>query len=312
MSVYNTLSSYGADKTSIWNSLTPSEQRYYSVLIPKLADEGFIAPKLASVEPLQSALSSSVSGEVASLAKNNPNLFGEMYSQLSGADQVRVDSVLADTYEHDALSGVGLDSLNNSKFGSGYTISPEGNITSDYIQSKMMSPVSNDMVESAMIHADIAENPSKYSYASEYSAIDKDNGLLPEYDFGPSISKSSVVGRPGGVGNYATLTNPDGSTIGVSESAYSAMEDTAAPGYKLEVNKTLGEESSTDGITGAEWGELGLGVGQLGLGVMSYLENQKTADKQRKLLDQQIKNNREEMAHRKKARAAATSAFANA
>jgi len=39
------------------------------------------------------------------------------------------------------------------------------------------------------------------------------------------------------------------------------------------------------------WGGLGLGIGQLGLGVMSYLDNKKTADKQRALLGQQYVNN---------------------
>ena len=46
-----------------------------------------------------------------------------------------------------------------------------------------------------------------------------------------------------------------------------------------------------------DWGMTGmsgvaLGAGQLGLGVMSYLENSKTADKQRALMDQQIANNK--------------------
>ena len=39
------------------------------------------------------------------------------------------------------------------------------------------------------------------------------------------------------------------------------------------------------------YGGVALGAGQLGLGVMSYLENSKTADKQRELMDQQISNN---------------------
>lgn len=42
----------------------------------------------------------------------------------------------------------------------------------------------------------------------------------------------------------------------------------------------------------ANYGMVGLGVGQLGLGIASYLENSKTANKQRALLDQQIANNK--------------------
>jgi len=59
------------------------------------------------------------------------------------------------------------------------------------------------------------------------------------------------------------------------------------------------ESQGTQGMIGA-----GLGIGQLGLGVMSYLDNQKTADAQRKLLGQQYDNNAEEMRHTKAARTA--------
>ena len=59
------------------------------------------------------------------------------------------------------------------------------------------------------------------------------------------------------------------------------------------------KSQSTQGMIGA-----GLGIGQLGLGVMSYLDNQKTADAQRKLLGQQYANNAEEMRHTKASRTA--------
>jgi len=39
------------------------------------------------------------------------------------------------------------------------------------------------------------------------------------------------------------------------------------------------------------WGGVALGVGQLGLGIASYLDQQKTASKQRHLMDQQAKQN---------------------
>jgi len=51
------------------------------------------------------------------------------------------------------------------------------------------------------------------------------------------------------------------------------------------------EGAKTDwGMTGL--GGTALGVGQLGLGVMSYLENQKTANKQRELMGQQLEQNK--------------------
>ncbi len=52
--------------------------------------------------------------------------------------------------------------------------------------------------------------------------------------------------------------------------------------------KDLGKKTDW-GMNGV--GGTALGAGQLGLGVMSYLENKKTAGKQRQLMDQQISNN---------------------
>ena len=53
---------------------------------------------------------------------------------------------------------------------------------------------------------------------------------------------------------------------------------------------TQNKDNPTDwGMEG--YGGVALGAGQLGLGVMSYLENQKTAGKQRELMGQQIASN---------------------
>jgi len=49
--------------------------------------------------------------------------------------------------------------------------------------------------------------------------------------------------------------------------------------------------SGSDPFSMSGVGGLALGVGQLGLGLMSYLDNKKTADKQRALMDQQYANN---------------------
>ena len=59
---------------------------------------------------------------------------------------------------------------------------------------------------------------------------------------------------------------------------------------KLYNDRGIGGPSTDWGMTGM--GGVALGVGQLGLGAMSYLENSKTADKQRALMDQQITNNK--------------------
>jgi len=67
--------------------------------------------------------------------------------------------------------------------------------------------------------------------------------------------------------------------------------------------KKTGDEKGTDwGMDG--YGGVALGAGQLGLGVMSYLENQKTADKQRQVMDQQIENNTFALGTAKKKQAA--------
>lgn len=67
---------------------------------------------------------------------------------------------------------------------------------------------------------------------------------------------------------------------------------------------TLGGESSSEGfmgtgVSGMDATKIGLGVGQLGLGLASYLDNKKTAEKQRKLLGQQIANNADLISRRK-------------
>ena len=72
----------------------------------------------------------------------------------------------------------------------------------------------------------------------------------------------------------------------------------------------LPKEEGTDwGMDG--YGGLALGVGNLGLGVASYLENKKTAELQRNLLEQKYGSNVEEMARKKRASSALNKAFAN-
>jgi hypothetical protein len=108
----------------------------------------------------------------------------------------------------------------------------------------------------------------------------------------------------------ASMYNPDGSVnyeaIGLSsptvnDKAFYGLSnpgDTLGNGnYTNATNSTLQTDPEVDTNKPTDWGMDGyggvaLGAGQLGLGVMSYLENSKTADKQRALMDQQITNNK--------------------
>lgn len=85
--------------------------------------------------------------------------------------------------------------------------------------------------------------------------------------------------------------------------------DFAAQG--LDYDPAAGGLQSTDyGMGGL--GGAALGLGQLGLGVASYLENKKTSDKQRKLMDQQLASNTYNMAKDKKDSASLAKAFGTA
>ena len=67
--------------------------------------------------------------------------------------------------------------------------------------------------------------------------------------------------------------------------------------------------TGTGGVdTGSQMGDM-MGVGQLGLGLASYLDQSKTAKKQRELMDQQIANNRDIMKNRTGYQADIKSAF---
>ena len=96
----------------------------------------------------------------------------------------------------------------------------------------------------------------------------------------------------------AKLDGITGFNISPDLQQYLTTGTTATNSMSPEYAKYL-ESQSTQGMIGGA-----LGAGQLGLGVMSYLDNQKTADAQRKLLGQQYDNNTEEMRHTKAARTA--------
>ena len=82
--------------------------------------------------------------------------------------------------------------------------------------------------------------------------------------------------------------------------------------FKMQMLKP-GETENKDmfmGMNPTEWssamkaGQLGLGGANLGLGVLSYLNQKDLADKQKKVLGQQIESNRAEIDARKNYRSA--------
>ena len=85
-----------------------------------------------------------------------------------------------------------------------------------------------------------------------------------------------------------SLNLGDGPRASVTPQTYGLFEDDPNSGWFDTWNKDANEPTDW-GMTGV--GGVALGVGQLGLGAMSYLENSKTADTQRDLMDQQISNN---------------------
>lgn len=78
---------------------------------------------------------------------------------------------------------------------------------------------------------------------------------------------------------------------------------------KANADETAGNDGSWDYNDWGTAGDIGLGVGQLGLGIMSYLDRSKTADKQRRLLDQQYANNADLISARKAKRTNISQAF---
>ena len=107
--------------------------------------------------------------------------------------------------------------------------------------------------------------------------------------------RASVTPQDGGLGSYGFVQDETGALTQIDKPAFDAIDSQGSGGLSYGKNKLPGTDLSTK--KGTDWGMEGyggvaLGAGQLGLGVMSYLENSKTADKQRALMDQQIANNK--------------------
>lgn len=114
-----------------------------------------------------------------------------------------------------------------------------------------------------------------------------------------------------GLNNLNLSTTSAAQTPNDAGLAYNLTHDTTNLGPTVDNAKlfdaaqTNTNDNSIFGLNSDQWnnvgkiGNVGLGLGQLGLGVLSYLENKQTADKQRRLLDQQYASNADLIAARK-------------
>lgn len=121
------------------------------------------------------------------------------------------------------------------------------------------------------------------------NSMSRNAEVSPQYGLGSvlsGLSEEEAMAYLNDPSNASTITN-----AAASEGAQGLGD------LDLAVSKP-GEGFLGTGMSGMEATKIGLGVGQLGLGLASYLDNKKTAKKQRSLLDQQIANNADLMKRR--------------
>lgn len=105
-----------------------------------------------------------------------------------------------------------------------------------------------------------------------------------------------------GIGNDRPMTQSEFSAF--AETHPEAARQVGAAGVTFnESGQQIAQPTTNDstifGLDNKQWnsigqmGNVGLAAGQLGLGILSYFDNKKTAEKQRKLLDQQYANNKD-------------------
>ncbi len=124
---------------------------------------------------------------------------------------------------------------------------------------------------------------------------------------------NSPVAAPVSAGLAETLGTASykGNTYGIDPASVKLMQDAAEfEGMKGLPNSTTDTSKDLMGLNPEQWGsalkmgQIGIGAGQLGLGLAGYFQNKGLADKQRKLLGQQIESNRAEIDARKNYRSA--------
>ena len=113
-------------------------------------------------------------------------------------------------------------------------------------------------------------------------------------------------------GNFMTknLFTPDSSATLNDLIRANNFDAYQAAGGQLDATK-FGEQNAlmNQGMSGIDMAKVGLGVGQLGLGLAGYLDNRKTAQKQRALMGEQLKTAKDERAAREGVRSGLASAF---
>lgn len=128
----------------------------------------------------------------------------------------------------------------------------------------------------------------------------------PKYTLGHLLSGAGFDGRVDGqIYNNGTADKPTYMTSGFFTDHATTMND-AYDANNFEVAKGLGFKGTQEDFNGAvknynnkkansfsfgDAAQSALGLGQLYLGYLGYEEGKKTADKQRKILDQQYANN---------------------
>lgn len=172
---------------------------------------------------------------------------------------------------------------------------------------------------------EISQDYASSSYPTgDWADYAKDNNIIA-YDTKPLPTDGLFINHPYGTqylgDNGQVMTSQFGPDKPMTMSEFNKFGEThpiaaaqaGAAGLKFDVNGNAINTTAKDNLFGmstGKWnnalkmGQLGLGAGQLGLGIMSYLDNKKTANIQRNLLNQQYNNNAELIADRKANKAA--------
>lgn len=88
--------------------------------------------------------------------------------------------------------------------------------------------------------------------------------------------------------SYGNFGSPADTLKYLQDAGYTEEAANFAKANNLETSTSVG---GIGGLSGADTLQAGLGIGQLGLGIAGFLDNKKTAEKQRQVMDQQIASN---------------------